>query len=225
MQKKRKGRPQKGSRKVKHDIILQSHLSDTPEKNKPSPHKIKSQPPQRLHSSYIDKWRHCAVIITVIHSLFAMGMVHLLHYIGADTAGASTCFPVTVYYRLPSDIYKYLVICNAICIALLNCHYCGGNWAQSVINCILLSWGGSCLFLNAAFTLQINHRQITINYYLVALRFCISSFLYDRNTRNMETYYFFINSGDTVIKSDLASWPMSDRTRKHYTVCLCGVRL
>lgn len=154
-----------------------------------------------------------------------MGMVHLLHYIGGDTAGASTCFPVTVYYRLTTDIYKYLVICTAICVALLNCHYCDGNWAQPVINCILLSWGGSCLFLNSAFTLQINHREITINYYLVELSFCIRRFLYDRNTRNMETYYFFIISGDTVIKSDLESWSVSDWTRKHYTVCLCAVWL
>ena len=118
-----------------------------------------------------------------------MGMGHLLHYIGADTAGPSACFPVIVYYRPANDIYKYLVICSAICVALLNCHYFGGNWAQPVINWILLSWGGSCLFINAAFTLEINHGQITINDDLVALSFCISRILYKRNTRNMETLF------------------------------------
>lgn len=63
-----------------------------------------------------------------------MGMVHLLQYIEADSAGPSTCFPVTVDYRLASDIYKYWVIWRAVFGVLLNCHYFGSNWALPVIN-------------------------------------------------------------------------------------------
>lgn len=151
-----------------------------------------------------------------------MRMGHLLHYIGADTAGLSACFPVIVYNRLATDIYKYLVICSAICVTLLNCHYFGGNWTQPVINWKLLSWGGSCLFINAAFTLQINHRQITINYYSAVLSLVGFSLI---ETQEIWKHYFFIISGDTVIKNDLKSWPMSDWTHTHYAVCVCAVLL
>lgn len=113
------------------------------------------------------------MIIVVIHSLSAMGMRHLLHYIGADTAGPAACILVTAYYRPARDIYKYFVICHAICVMLLNCHYFGGNEAQPVINWTPLRWGGSCLCMNADFTPQINQRQIKINY-LLALSVCIS---------------------------------------------------
>lgn len=74
------------------------------------------------------------MIIIVIHSSSAMGMRHLLHYIGADTAGPTACFLVTAYYRPANDIYKYSVIRRAICVMLLNCHYFGGNKSQPVIN-------------------------------------------------------------------------------------------
>lgn len=121
--------------------------------------------PQRLCSSYIDKWSHCSVIIIVIHSFSAMGMWHLLHYIEADTAGPGACFLVTAYYRPACDIYKYFVICRAICVMLLNCHYFSGNETQPVINWTLLRWGGSCLFMNVDFTPQINQRQIKMNYF------------------------------------------------------------